>query len=56
MYWFYCTKEFKDMSVKDWLDNKKWFDVKLLVDINAGDYTREMQSDSYGKHIKAVLQ
>jgi len=56
MYRFDCTGEFKDMTINDWLDNSKWFDIKLLVDINTHDNTKEMQNDGYSDHIKRVLK
>jgi hypothetical protein len=31
-FWFVTTKEFDLFTVEDWLDNNKWFDIKLLVD------------------------
>jgi hypothetical protein len=52
----FCTNEFVDMTVEDWMDNKKWFDVKVLVDVSASDFTKEMKNDSYEKHIKSVLR
>lgn len=52
---FFLTSEFTDFTVDDWLDNSKWFDVKLLVDTNSNDYTREMKYDSYGSHLKKIL-
>jgi Centromere DNA-binding protein complex CBF3 subunit, domain 2 len=53
---FFCTNEFADMSVEDWLDNSKWFDVKVLADISCNDFTKEMKNkDSYERHIKSVL-
>jgi Centromere DNA-binding protein complex CBF3 subunit, domain 2/Transcriptional activator of glycolytic enzymes len=52
---FYCTKEFADFTVDDWLDNTKWFDVKLLVDINGTDFKKEMSNDGYSDHVKRVL-
>jgi len=51
---FYCTCEFEDFSTLDWLNNKKWFDVKLLADLNE-DKEKPMVNDSYGSHIKKVL-
>jgi hypothetical protein len=56
MYRLLCTGEFKDMTVADWLDNSKWFDIKLLVDVNGSDNTVEMKSDGYAKHIERVLK
>jgi hypothetical protein len=55
IYRFNVTKEFSNLTVEDWLENKKWFDIKLLADTNSGDTTKEMGSDSYGSHIGKVL-
>jgi hypothetical protein len=53
---FYCTEEFKNLSTEDWLDNKKWFDIKVLADSAVGvDRTKEMRNDSYGDHIRDML-
>ena len=51
-----CTGEFEDMSLDEWLDNSKWFDIKFLVDVNGGDNTQEMSSDTYSAHVKRNLQ
>lgn len=51
---FYVTGEFSGMSTEDWKDNKSWFDIKLLTDIQ-GDNTREMRNDTYADHIRKVL-
>jgi Centromere DNA-binding protein complex CBF3 subunit, domain 2 len=55
-YRFYCTGEFADFGLDDWLSNEKWFDVKVLADIKSNDFTKEMKNDSYEAHIKSVLQ
>lgn len=52
----FCTNEFADFGVEDWLDNSKWFDVKLLADVSAIDFSKEMKNDSYERHIKSVLK
>ena len=44
------------MSLDEWLDNSKWFDIKFLVDVNGGDNTQEMSSDTYSAHVKRNLQ
>jgi hypothetical protein len=54
-YRMHCTKEFDNFTADDWLDNKKWFDIKFLVDINGSDFKTEMLNDSYGIHIKKIL-
>lgn len=56
MYRFFVTSEFKDFTVEDWMDNEKWFDIKLLIDVNGSDNTVEMKNDSYGDHIKRILK
>jgi Centromere DNA-binding protein complex CBF3 subunit, domain 2 len=50
------TNEFMDFTVGDWMDNKAWFDIKFLVDINGSDNTKEMCSDTYSDHVRKVLQ
>ena len=52
---FYCTGEFADFSVDDWLTKEKWFEMKVLVDTASIDKTVEMKSDTYAKHIKSIL-
>ena len=41
--------------MEDWCTNSKWFDIKLLVDVNGSDHTVPMTSDSYSRHIKDIL-
>jgi hypothetical protein len=52
---FYATREFSDMTMEDWCDNSKWFNIKLLVDVGSGNLTKPIKNDKYGKHIKAIL-
>lgn len=49
------TGEFAEMSVDDWSDNEKWFDIKLLADI-IGSAAEEMTSDSYLYRQKVMLK
>ena len=57
VYRFHYTNEFRDLTVDDWFDNSKWFDIKLLCDLFAGDNnTKEMVKDSYGEAIGKVLK
>ena len=56
MWRFHCIGEFLNFTLEDWLDNSKWFDIKLLININNGDTTKEMQNDSYSQHFKAMLK
>jgi len=52
---FHITGEFAAFDVSDWLSNEKWFDVKLLVDVQSTDTTKMMKKDSYGKAVKQML-
>jgi hypothetical protein len=54
---FWLTKEFEDFDFEDFLDNKKWFDIKLLTDATRSnhDHTKAMSNDTYAKAIKDVL-
>lgn len=53
---FFCTEEFgAGFPVEDWLDNEKWFDIKLLSDVHGCDNTKMMQNDLYSKHLKKLL-
>ena len=56
MYRIHLTKELADLTLEEWLQNEKWFDLKLLVDVNGGDNTKRLQHDSYAKKIKEVLK
>ena len=56
IYRFHVTREFSNLTVDDWLNNSTWFDIKLLADTHAPDKTKEMGSDSYGRHIAQVLK
>jgi hypothetical protein len=33
MFLFSVTREFESFTLEDWLENSKWFDIKLLVDL-----------------------
>jgi Centromere DNA-binding protein complex CBF3 subunit, domain 2 len=54
-YRFECTNEFTDFTPEDWIQRDKWFDVKVLVDVQATDIKRELCKDTYGDHIKSIL-
>ena len=55
-YRFWVTGEFKDFTVTDWMDNRKWFNIKLLVDVfGRGSKSESMRNDSYGKILKKIL-
>jgi hypothetical protein len=49
------TNEFKKLTIEDWQDNSKWFDIKLLAGLD-GDNTKEMKNDAYSDHVKRVLK
>jgi hypothetical protein len=54
---FFLTHEFDKFTVDDWCDNRKWFDIKLLVDASRSDadYTKCMDNATYASAIKRVL-
>jgi hypothetical protein len=54
---FWLTSEFVDFDFTNFLENKKWFDIKLLTDANRSDHDHcgAMANDTYAKAIKAVL-
>jgi hypothetical protein len=54
---FNLTKEFEEFDLDDFLENEKWFDIKLLTDATRSDHdhTKAMANDSYAKAIKSVL-
>jgi Centromere DNA-binding protein complex CBF3 subunit, domain 2 len=54
-YRFDCTNEFVDFTPEDWVQRNKWFDVKVLVDVQSGNYKKELSKDTYGTHIGAIL-
>ena len=59
-YRFMITEEFEAFTAQDWMDNEKWFDIKLLIDVQrngSGDInnTNSITNDSYSAHIKRVL-
>lgn len=54
---FWLTKEFENFAFTDFLDNRKWFDIKLLTDATRSDHdhNKPMANDTYAKAIKDVL-
>ena len=52
---FHVTREFADFTADDWMDNSKWFDIKLLANVAGVDMMLLLWNDGYGKHIKAIL-
>ena len=54
---FSITQEFADFSTDDWLDNGRWFDVKLLVDLTKTTTLCDpMSNNTYSKGMKSVLE
>jgi hypothetical protein len=55
---FATTKEFDLFTAQDWLDNKKWFDIKLLVDATRNDanHCKAMANNTYSEAIKTTLK
>ena len=54
-YRFHVTSEFLNFTADDWCDNRKWFDIKLLIDVNSLDNTKVMKNDSYSKTLRKTL-
>lgn len=58
-YRFFYTREFdlENFPLENWLDNKKWFFMKLLVDGTRtdSDFTKPMNPASYSNPVKVVL-
>jgi hypothetical protein len=52
------TREFVSFTTEDWLDNEKWFDIKLLVDATRtdADHCKAMANNTYADAIKTTLQ
>jgi hypothetical protein len=55
MYRFIVKREFEDFTLEDWLDNSKWFDIKLLVDLAGASFKKPLNNRSYVDAIKAAL-
>jgi hypothetical protein len=55
---FANTKEFDLFTADDWLENKKWFDIKLLVDATRSDadHCKAMANDTYANAVKTTLR
>jgi hypothetical protein len=54
-YRFYVTREMESL-LDDWLDNSKWFDIKLLVDASASFPDNNIMSNhSYAKKLGQAL-
>ena len=55
MYRFSVTREFEDFTLEDWMENSKWFDIKLLIDLQGGDNEKPLKNRSYADAIKSIL-
>ena len=55
MYRFSVTREFENFTLEDWMDNSRWFDIKLLVDLQGFDHTKSLKNRSYADAIKMIL-
>ena len=55
---FYRTNEFDSWTGDNFMENRSWFDKKLLVDCTRSDtdLDRSMHNNSYKKAIKSVLE
>ena len=55
---FANTKEFDLFTGEDWLEKKKWFDIKLLVDATRSDadHCKPMANNTYADTIKTTLR
>jgi hypothetical protein len=54
-YRMFLTRELELLSSEDWLDNSRWFDIKLLVDSNGFQETEIMSSHCFAKKLGEVL-
>jgi hypothetical protein len=53
---FHMTGEMELLSLEEWLDNSKWFEIKLLVDATASvPDTNIMSNHSFAKKLGEVL-
>jgi Centromere DNA-binding protein complex CBF3 subunit, domain 2 len=55
MYRFYVTDEFRHLTLDDWCNNERWFDINLLSNISSADNTEEIHKDTYSEHISRIL-
>jgi hypothetical protein len=52
---FDFTREMEFLSVEDWLDNSKWFDIKLLIGSNcSSNNTRVINSQCFAKTLRVL--
>ena len=55
MFCFSVTCELENFTLEDWMENSKWFDIKLLVDLQGFNNTKSLKNRSYAEAIKTVL-
>jgi hypothetical protein len=52
----FLTGELQSLQPEDWLNNRKWFDIKLLADtLVSKDHTEQMQNSAFSKILRKVL-
>jgi hypothetical protein len=56
MYRFSVTREFEEFTLEDWMDNSRWFDIKLLVDLQGFDNEKSLKNRSYSEAVKSILE
>jgi hypothetical protein len=52
---FSVTHECENFTLEDWMENSKWFDIKLLVDLQGFDNKKSLKNQLYAKAVKTVL-
>ncbi len=55
MFRFSVTREFENFTLEDWMENSKWFDIKLLVDLQGFDNKKSLKNQFYVEAVKIVL-
>ena len=57
-YRFHVTKEFEKFQHEDWFENKKWFDIKILINGCKRDpvLDQEIKNKTYSEMVESVLR
>lgn len=50
------VSEFVNVTLRDWMNNRSWFNAKLLIDISGGDNAKPTKSDCLSAHTEKVLR
>lgn len=54
---FDVSKEFEKFPLEDWMDNKKWFNIKYLTDVRiSADHTARLSDNQYANTMKEILE